>query len=206
MSLGLRDLHRIRGPLLAAGITIALAVGTALVGHTWQQQAQTRHSAAVAAADAAKNKADAAVADRKNVETYKLAFDSLRQRGVIGLEQRLPWVEFFTQMSLAGNPVSFSLQIAPRRTLEDPPTMPEPLENLQFYASKLSFDSKLLHDVDALRLLDRLSNVQGAAIVRNCDLKRASDGATASRPYLMQFKCEGDIITLDAPPANGPPQ
>jgi hypothetical protein len=116
-------------------------------------------------------------------------------------------VEFFTERSLAGNPATLTLQIAPRRPLEDPPAGIDPLENLQFYASKISFESRLLHDVDALRLVDRFKRVTGATIFRQCLIKRAPDGAGSDRPYLLSMNCEGDLITLDVPPASpGAPQ
>jgi hypothetical protein len=202
MSLQLRDIRRIRGPLAAAAVALVVGATTIVLGQRWEGRLQVAHEAALAAADAAQTKADGAVADRANVATYKSVYDDLRRRGVIGIEQRLPWVEYFTDTSLSGNPVDMTLQIAPRRTLEDAPPTSEPLEGLQFYASKFTLESKLLHDIDALRLLDKLRKVQGASILRQCDLKRASDSANSSTPYLMTMSCEGDIITLDKPAEN----
>ncbi|MBV8658756.1 MAG: hypothetical protein JO142_13110, partial [Burkholderiales bacterium] len=128
-------------------------------------------------------------------------YEALRTNGVLGTEKRLAWIEYFTAQVVRGNPTDLSLTIAPRRTLEDPPTTPEPLEDLQFYASKLTLESKLLHEMDALGLLARLKQVQGASVIRSCKMVRSTDGASSPRPYLLKFDCEGDIITVDKPVA-----
>ncbi|WP_374355325.1 hypothetical protein [Chitinimonas sp.] len=203
MNFQLQDLHRIKRSLSAALVSLALLIGVVVGGRKLEAQHQAQHEEAVSAASAAQAKAEAAVADRAKVDTYKTIVDSLRQRAVLGTEQRLPWVEYVTATSLTGNPVSLTVQISPRRILEDAPPSPEPLENLQLYASKFTLDSKLLHDLDAVRLIDSLRQMQGAFILRQCLLKRAPDGASGEQPYLMTFSCDGDIITIDKP-ANAP--
>ena len=204
MSWQTRDLRRIRLPLIYTGLSLAFC-GLVVGGAWWLRQAaleQQMQSDAIAIE--AETRAAAAVADSQDIATYRTAYTSLQQRAVIGPEQRLPWVEYYTALSRAGNPADLSLEIAPRRPLEDPPDATT-LENLQFYASKLTLDTKLLHEVDALRMLERLRTVQGAAIVRQCALKR-SDGTGSARPFLLTMICEGDIITLDTPPTEAIPQ
>jgi hypothetical protein len=202
-----RDLRRIRVPLVVLVVTLGLSAGLVWTSKHQNDGTRLAHDAAAADADAAQAKADAAVIDNANVQTFKSVFDTLKARGVIGTEQRLPWVEYFTAASMKNNPASLTLRIEPRRTLEDAPPTPEPLENLQFYASKFTLDANLLHDVDILRLVDNVKAIPGASIIRTCDIKRAPEGANAAHPYLLVMECEGDIITLDAPPANpGAPQ
>ncbi|QDQ26514.1 hypothetical protein FNU76_09105 [Chitinimonas arctica] len=200
MSWQKQDLRRVRAPLLAAGLSALLAL--ALTGGAWwlRDRAQQRSSLAANTTGEAETRASAAMADRANLAAYQARFDQLKQRSVIGMEQRLPWVEYFTSRSESGNPAELELKIEPRRSLEDPPESPEPLENLQFYASKLILSAKLLHEGDAIQLLQRLHDLQGAAIIRLCEIKRAQ-GAASVRPYLLEMECSGDIITLDAPPA-----
>jgi len=196
-----KDMARVRSQLVVFLAALALAAGgTYLAWWKHRREVQARDAATAAVADA-ETRAQTAKVDRANVETYRPVYLSLVQRSVIGTEQRLPWVEYFTRLAVAGIPVDFSLSIAPRRTLEDPPATPEPLENLQFYASKFSFESKILHELDGLRLLAQIKQIPGATVMRRCLMKRAPTGATHSRPYLLEFNCDGDLVTLDKPPA-----
>ncbi|WP_269533643.1 hypothetical protein [Chitinimonas sp. BJYL2] len=204
MSWSLADLRLLRKPLMAAGVCLLVGAATAWAGWTLRQQAQARFDRASMKVSEAEARAAAAVADRANIDAYQAVILQMRARGVIGPEQRLPWIEYFTALNAAGNPAELTLKIEPRRTLEDAPVTPEPLENLQFYASKLTLTAKLLHEVDLLRMLARLKTVKGAAIIRQCSLLRA-DGSNAVRPYLLESACEGEIITLDKPPVAPPP-
>ena len=200
MMLGLRDLHRVKVPLIVTLTALGVAAGLLVASRAHALAAHTRRDTALAAAGDAEARANAAMVDKANIEQYRPTYQLLRANAVIGTEQRLAWIEYFTRQVVRGNPTELSLTIAPRRALEDPPTTPEPLENLQFYASKLTLESKLLHEMDALGLLARLKQVQGASVIRSCRMVRSAEGASAPRPYLLKFDCEGDIVTLDKPP------
>jgi hypothetical protein len=197
----LKDLGRVRTQATVFMLALGLTVGGAYLAWWMHAKDVSARDMASAAVSEAETRAQTAVADHANVETYRPIYFSLIKRSVIGSEQRLPWVEYFTRLAAAGVPVEFGLSIAPRRTLEDPPTTPEPLENLQFYASKFGFQSKVLHELDGLRLLAQIKQIPGATIIRSCLMKRAPSGATQARPYLLEFNCDGELITLDKPPA-----
>lgn len=205
MSWAIKDIKPIVPHIVVTLVAISLCAAIVYGGLWLNDQAQMRYNAESAATTEAEAHADAAVLDRANVQTYQSAMNNLRQRNIIGSEQRLPWVEYFTRLNATGNPADLSLKLEPRRPLEDAPATPEPLENLLFYASKLTLNAKLLHEGDALRLLKQLHEVQGAAIVRQCNIKR-SEGSNSPRPYLLELECSGDVVTLDKPVAAVAPQ
>ncbi|PHV11072.1 hypothetical protein [Chitinimonas sp. BJB300] len=207
MNWQLRDLKRIRIPLVAVLLAFLLAGGLVGLANWIRNTAINRHNGLSAAADDAEVRAATAVTDRANLATYQAELDHLKKNGVLGEEQRLAWVEAFAAQIQKGNPAAIHLQIEPRRLLEDPPNTPEPLENVRFFASKLELESKLLHEGDLLRMLAEISALPGASIIRQCNLKR-SDGSATARPYLLEMKCHGELITLDTPPSTPetPPQ
>ncbi|MGQ5522816.1 hypothetical protein ACUHMQ_06085 [Chitinimonas sp. PSY-7] len=198
MNWQMRDLKRIRTPLVVVLLATIMAAGLTGLANWVKTKAINQHNELSAAVDDAELRAATAVTDRANLATYQAEMDRLKQLGVLGEEQRLAWVEAFAAQTQKGNPAAVHLQIEPRRLLEDPPSTPEPLENVRFFASSLQLESKLLHESDLLRMLANIRTLPGASIIRQCTLNR-SDGSASARPFLLEMKCRGELITLDIP-------
>lgn len=191
----------IKLPLLCGLGSVLLSAGLLLwAQHTRQvaeQRLQQRETAYYAA------EADIQTAQSLQTErTRHLAvLSTLQQRGLLGHEQRLAWVEAVETLPRSGRLASLQLELGPRRPLNEANGATQ--AELQFYASPLKLDSKLLHEGDLLSLLRQLDALPGAYTLDECRLRR-SDGFNGPRPYRLALQCQGKLFTLARPDRSSP--
>lgn len=120
-------------------------------------------------------------------------FQSLQQRGVIGPEQRLDWVELLRDIRDKRQLIELSYEIEPQRPLDTPVDA-----GLAFKVSPMTVRLKLLHEEDLIRFLSDLHLRAGALTrIKGCKLTRQTPGDTqASVRGNLLGECRIDWITL----------
>ena len=123
-----------------------------------------------------------------------LLFYQLQERGVIGEEQRLDWVELLEAIRDTRRLLDLRYEIAPQRPLEAGAA-----GDFVFSVSSMKVQMKLLHEEDLTRLLSDLRRQAKALIrIKGCNVERlpptvaerAGDWAN------LQADCEIDWLTL----------
>ena len=89
--------------------------------------------------------------EESEVKQKSIVFNKLQERGIIGDEQRLDWVELLKEIRDKHRLIDLRYEIAPQRMLDG-----QLGNDFVFFASSMKLELKLLHEEDLTRLLDDL--------------------------------------------------
>ena len=111
-----------------------------------------------------------------------IRFEALKQRGIVGTEQRLDWVEIINQIKKEHRIVKFDYEISPQRKA-DAALIPDGADagGLSFMASQMKLTLTLLHEGELLQVLDDLRNQAPAWISLRALPNYAPENVTRSR-------------------------
>jgi hypothetical protein len=128
-------------------------------------------------------------------------FLELLERGVLGREDRLSWVESLKAAVADLDAQRLEYRIDARRSWDGPVTVPSaPFEVL---ASRMELRAVLWHEGDLVTLIDSLAKrARGLFVTRRCRLEPVSgerDPETARQRGTVQAQCELDWVTVDWP-------
>ncbi|HMW18834.1 MAG TPA: hypothetical protein PKN13_02985 [Accumulibacter sp.] len=190
MKFGADDFNKVRTSLLAAVVMILIG------GLTVYYTADSRRQARLAQTTSAKRLAEADAKlkqvsiEENEVKQKSQTFRQLQERGIIGEEQRLEWVELLKDIRANRRLLDLEYEISPQRMLEGTNT-----GEYSFYASAMKLQIKLLHEEDLDRLLNDLrSQAKALIMVRSCHVSRLP---TRSEEHAnLQADCEIDWVTL----------
>ncbi len=174
--------------MVAAG---ALAVYFSFAVKEAAEQAMVRIAAQFAEAD---GKLRQVRNEESEVKQKSIIFKQLQERGIIGDEQRLDWVELLKEIRDQHRLIDLRYEIAPQRMLEG-----QLGNDFVFFASSMKLELKLLHEEDLVRLLDDLRRQAKALIrVKSCRIERlpATGGQRDGGRANLQADCEIEWLTL----------
>jgi hypothetical protein len=192
MRFGRRDFARLWGSVLAAALMFAAGAAAVLASRDRVVSAQ----AVFFAAQAERREIDAKLArvrgEEHEIRQRAALFKQLEERGVVGEEQRLEWVELIGEIRDRLRLIEVRYEFSPPRALDEE----APAGSFGLYASAMKLQVRLLHEVDLLRLLDELRRQARASIqVRQCDMVRLTNVNDAMQGEL-RADCSIDWITL----------
>ncbi|MFW5395421.1 MAG: hypothetical protein XXXNARYT_001149, partial [Candidatus Accumulibacter regalis] len=152
-----------------AGILMVAAGGLALYvsfdARKSAEQARVHIAAQFAEAD---GKLKQVRDEESEVKQKSIVFNTLRERGIIGNEQRLDWVELLKDIRDKHRLIDLRYEIAPQRMLDG-----QVGNDFVVFASSMRLELKLLHEEDLTRLLDDLQRQAKALIrVKSCRIER----------------------------------
>lgn len=199
MNIGPADLPKLRNSVLLA--LLGLATGAAIVYASVQvrESAERARVAATMQRDEADRKLRQVRDEESEIKQKSRLFNQLQQRGIIGEEQRLDWVELLKEIRDRRRLLDLRYDISPQRQIEGG----KPGE-FAFYASAMRLQLKLLHEEDLVRLLADLREQAKALIrVNRCRVERLPSGADerSSGRANLQADCELDWLTARETPA-----
>ncbi|MEF8733370.1 MAG: hypothetical protein V5B40_16140 [Candidatus Accumulibacter meliphilus] len=132
--------------------------------------------------------------EESEVKQKSIVFNKLQERGIIGDEQRLDWVELLKEIRDKHRLIDLRYEIAPQRMLEG-----QLGNDFVFFASSMKLELKLLHEEDVTRLLDDLRRQAKALIrVKSCRIERlpaTGEQRGGGRANLLA-DCEIEWLTL----------
>ena len=176
----LGELHLVRRALLCCVATVVLSLLALHLASDYRDRQALR-------LDLAQKERRAAAARFNPVETEKLEirafaprFQALRQRGLIGEENRLAWIDAIRLSQQRRHLLPLSYEIGAQQVLKVP--LPLTMGQYELRGSKMQLHMDLLHEMDLLNFFDDLRQ-SGYFAVQDCALKRggaASTGQTAS--------------------------
>ena len=132
--------------------------------------------------------------EESEVKQKSIVFNKLQERGIIGDEQRLDWVELLKEIRDKHRLIDLRYEIAPQRMLDG-----QLGNDFVFFASSMKLELKLLHEEDLTRLLDDLRRQAKALIrVNSCRIERlpaTGEQRGGGRANLLA-DCEIEWLTL----------
>jgi len=195
MKLDTKDLKRLQWAI--AFLVIMSMVGGGAVWTT--EQMKKNSNKALLEATAKRKEIQAKLAQARNEQqelTEKLTrFQSLRERGYIGPERRLDWVEAIARIKTARRIFKLEYDLAPQRQI-DASILPGggSVGGFEIMSSQMRLQIHLLHEGELLNFLadlrgDLRGTVQALVRVRSCAIQRLTPN-TADRGSRAQLQAE----------------
>ena len=132
---------------------------------------------------------------RDKIDRYK----ALQDRGYIGPEQRLDWIEAIDRIKVARRIFSLDYEFTPQRPVESAILPGGPSAGgLQFMSSQMRLQAQLLHEAELISLIEDIRNAVRALIqIRSCTIQRIPSSATErSNSAQIKAECTLEWITL----------
>ncbi|HPP48229.1 MAG TPA: hypothetical protein PLF25_12110 [Accumulibacter sp.] len=184
------DFTKIRYSALMAATMIligSLTVHYAIDTRRQAQRTQANNDKLLAEADARLKQVSN---EESEVKQKIMIFNQLQERGVVGEEQRLEWIELLKDIRVRRRLLDLEYEIAPQRLFEA-----NTANEYSFFASTMRLQVKLLHEEDLERLLSDLrSQAKALIMVKNCTVSRLP--AVSDEHANLLAVCEIDWITL----------
>lgn len=185
------DLFLVRWNVLA--ICVSAIIGTiALYGSgEYARVSQIRLHDAQRTLNETRNRLVTAYQDQINMEAYAHEYDVLVERGVIGEDQRLDWMEGLLKIRQQNLVTGFRFNISPQKTYTLQPPLESGSFDIRYSEMKLQFD--LLHEAQLPVFFGALrGQIKGWYQAEGCTMLRGSSAAPAN----LTAECSGGWITL----------
>jgi hypothetical protein len=201
MNLSLKDLPALGRPLLALGVVLVACAGAIVYSAHAVKQARAELAAAQAQLDEARGRVQRSGEERDMIQKYKDSYLQLVQRGMVGDEPRLSWLDALR----AANAQSQLYGVDYELSVQQP--YPYPAEagtgGLTVQQSVMKLRLGLLYEGDLFNFFQALAaqNV-GAFSVNQCNLQRLVPEISkpANQPTL-KAECDVAWITIAGPTA-----
>ena len=199
MKLDAKDLKRLRWAI--AFLVIMAVVGGISVWTALQLKggAEKTHREATAARKDIQTKLARARDEEQELRDKIVRFQALKDRGYIGPEQRLDWVEAIARIKTARRISKLDFEFAPQRTV-DASILPGGASagGFDIMASQMRLQIQVLHEGELLAFLADLRNtVQALLQVRSCAIERiAPSGTQRANNAQLKAECKLEWITL----------
>ncbi len=192
------DLPLVRSALLTLAAT-ALVVAGAVWGsaHLQDRMGQDLDEARQQLDDA-RAQLRQANQEGEDIRRYRARYEALLDRGLIGEEKRLDWIDAIGRVKDRRKLFEIDYQISAQRPVAVDGLMPQ--GELELRSSRMKVDLPLLHEGDLLNLLDDLAaRGKGLFVIQGCEILRG-EGATG-----LKADCSLDWLTLK-PAGSGEPR
>ena len=187
--------RHIRWALLAMLLMVAAGATALYYANRFHAKAIADQASAGLARSEARNRLFRARDEEQELRATTTRFQELAQRGIIGDERRLDWVEQIRRIREQRKLFDLQYEIAPQQPL-DAAAAGGPLP---FMASPMRLTMQLLHEEDLLGFLDDLSAQAPAYLrTRRCTVDRLPPPAVPPTAAAAELRaeCELDWITI----------
>lgn len=190
----------IRTGVLALIAAITVSLTGVLLSELQRKEADQQLERAQRARDAAYSRFAQVDAEKRDIRNYQQRFVALSQRGLVGEERRLDWLDAIrqTQEELKLPPLSYEIEPQQLVQLEAPLDLGE----LQLHGSRMRLHMELLHELDLFNFFQSLRERSYFA-VQDCSIKRLGVVAGTPGASSLGADCTLNWITLSA--ASKPP-
>ncbi len=183
-------------PMLMALLLVGSGIIAVIGAGGFLAQMRLERAAAQSERRSAQEKLSRATEEEREIRDKIVDYRRLLERGVIGDEQRLDWVETIGQIKASRKVFDIKYAISPQRPLELSGTAGA--SDVELRVSDLKLDMQLLHEDDLLQVLDDLRNLlKTHVMVRACNVERIP-GATAERGTgpRLSASCTLELVTI----------
>jgi hypothetical protein len=199
MNFTINDLVRLRWSLIFLALAIAAAVAVVIVSRQMVGQAENTQQQLLAQQREIHTRIARAREEEQDIRNRITRYQQLRDHGVIGLEERLDWVEQIARIRNNRRLIDVQYELSPQKAIDDG-VLPggAVAGSHEIMASNMRLRMQLLHENDLLGFLDDLRRtVHAHLLVRECLVERTA-GAPAERglPAQLSADCMIDWVTI----------
>jgi hypothetical protein len=164
------DFPLIRKAFIVLIASLLLSAALVGAGRTLRLKQQDSMNQAQAQRSDSNNKLRQAENDKQEIQDYQPRFATLRERGFVGEERRLDWMEYIQRIRESRKLLPIAYEISAQQVFQVGPEVT--LGDLELRGSKMKLQMGLLHEGDLLNFLDDLKH-KGFYTVQECKVKRA---------------------------------
>lgn len=175
----------IRNTLTFLALSIALGGTVGGASRVLMLKLQTSMNAAQAQRNDARNKLLQAEKEKNEIQAYQPRYLALRERGFLGEERRLDWMEYIRQIRENRKLLPVGYEISARQAFQDNPAV---AGNLELRGSRIRLRMGLLHELDLFNFLDDLSE-KGFYTAQECTVKRTSTATEDPQSPKLDAEC-----------------
>jgi len=197
----LREIALLRNAAVTFLATLAVSL-VALSASMWYlRQARLAEAAQLLERDAARSRLAHAETEKEEIRLYQPQFVELRNKGLIGAERRLDWVEAIRQIQEQRRllPLAYEIDVQQPYRLET--TLPT--GDYALLGSTMQLHMDLLHELDLFNFLADLRQA-GTFAVQGCSIRRASGAGTGPVAPTLNADCTLNWLTLTPAPGRQP--
>ena len=180
-----------RATLTLAGV---LAVSVVLVGASIALQSKWETDLAHSKSERteARRKLSEADLEKQEIRQFQPKFEVLLQRGLVGEESRLMWVERLRQIQDKRQLMPLTFSFSAQKPFAVDPSVTT--GDMELRGSRLNVKMDMLHELDLFHLLDDLKSI-GFYRAQSCTLQRALRSADPMAPH-MSADCNLYLLTM----------
>lgn len=195
MNLVRDDLKRLRAPFALATTLVVLGVAALVVSSDYLDAARNAQNAARQGRTAAQDRVSKVSEEERDIRDNLKYFDQMRTRGIIGVQNRLDWIEAIARIKNTRKLSEIKYSIEAQKPLDYPGVISSP--NAEFVVSRMKLEMLLLHEGDLLDFLDDLKGEGRAHVnVKRCTVTRTVPATTTSLQPRLRAECVVDLISV----------
>lgn len=192
------DLRRLRMPIAAAIVLIALGAACLLTSGYYLDAARSEADASRQSRVTAQERVSRVAEEEREIHESLVYYEQMRQRGMVGEQSRLDWIESIAKIKNNRKLFEIRYNFDAQKPLDYPGIVVTGAAD--FVVSRLKLDMLLLHEGDLLNfLVDLQANIKAHVSVRSCTVTRIerglAPGATALQPRL-RAECQVDLVSV----------
>lgn len=195
------------GLIRRAAVTLVGTLGivmAAVFATGWHlDEAREQQTSAQQSRDAARGRHINVEAEKQDIRIFQPQFVALRDRGLIGEENRLEWVDAIRQIQHQRRLLPISYEIAPQQSIKLEAQMS--MGQYQLHGSRMKLHMDLLHEGDLFYFLNDLKERSFFA-VQDCALKRVPGGLNTPLAPTLAADCTLNWLTLTPAAASPAPR
>jgi hypothetical protein len=185
------DFRHLQVPLTIAALLLAIGGGTVAAMFKWTDRVKQDNLQVIQQRNDAEGRLARAEQEEREIRLNILQYRALADRGIIGEEQRLDWIERLATIKTARKLYDIHYEISEQHRLDSTPG------GADIMVSKMEISLPLLHEEDLFNLLtDLRAAPHGYFQVKSCNMAR---GQATDRKVLtptLSASCQLDFYTI----------
>lgn len=198
----LREFALIRRAAVMFVGALGIAAAAVFATNWYLDEARAQLGAALQSRDAARGRFINVETEKQDIRKFQPQFVALRDRGLIGEENRLEWVDAIRQIQQQRQLLPISYEIAPQQAIRLEANMST--GNYHLRGSRMNLHMDLLHEGDLFQFLKDLK-ARSFFAVQDCTIQRSQAGLGTTLSPTLSADCTLNWLTL-APTGNGRPK
>lgn len=196
------DWRALRNPLLVLAAVLLASAALVFLTHQELKQEKSRNLAQEGVLREARERLHKSGDEKERILRYRASFIALQQRGFVGEEQRINWVDALRAASLNLKMFGVNYQIEAQQPYQSPAVTEAGAYRVHQSLMKISLG--LLHEEDLMRFVHALSEQQaGIFTLRECSLQRQSAGKVESARVQPNLQADCSLAWLSISEAKG---
>lgn len=198
MKLDAKDFRRLQWAIAFLVIMALVGGGSLWITHDLKASSDKAFKEATASRRDIQTKLARASEEQQELRDKISRFQALKDRGYIGPEQRLDWIEAIARIKAARRIIKLDYEFSPQR-LADSSLLPGGASagGFNVMSSQMQVQLQLLHEGELLAFLAELrDSVQAMVKVRSCAIERIAPGTGRGNIAQLKADCTLEWITL----------